>query len=330
MKNWTTVVLIGMAVAFGGCAPSSSPKTNVGVSTAQPATAGSESSEASKASPRPDSAKTNEASGFLTGETFFNPEYGWVVLDDKTVLGTEDSGKSWVKLYESPTYIMNLQLASKRTGWALEERRLVATDDGGRSWQVISSDGPLLDRMRLVNGKPNWASGSGMLYTSVDGGNSWVTVATPCAEAFVSAFSFITGQEGWVICSGAIKGIGWMDKQLYKTVDAGLHWAFVAEGGYDVRESAGLPGGYVGDLFFLDEAHGWYSQVRDGGLYTTSDGGRSWQQIPGLGFRGVIEIHFVSREFGSVLSMDAGPFRLITTSDGGATWVQRYPVTGVH
>lgn len=330
MKNWTTVILIGMALAFGGCAPSSSPKTNSGVSTAQPVPSGPESSAVSKAPPSPDGAKTKDATGFLTDGTFSDPMYGWVVLDSKTVLGTEDSGKSWGPLYESPTYITNLEFASERTGWALEERRLVATDDGGRSWQAISSGGPLLDRMRLVNGQPAWASGSGTLYTSVDRGNTWVRVATPCPEASVGAFSFITGQEGWVICSGSIKGIGWMDKQLYKTVDAGLHWALFAEGGYDVKEGAGLPGAHVGDLFFLDEAHGWYSEVRNGSLYTTSDGGRSWQRMSGLGGQAVTGIHFLSREFGWVLNMDAGPFRLITTSDGGATWVQRYPVTGVH
>gem|GEM_PF-4542832 len=206
----------------------------------------------------------------------------------------------------------------------------MTSEDGGHSWRIIASDVPALNSIGLVSGKPTWAAGSGKLYLSTDDGTTWRLAATPCQDSGVSAYSFIAASVGWVICIGpgtsTVTAIGYMDKQLFKTNDGGLHWTLIATTTTDGRLTDGLlPPGYLGDLYFLDESHGWYSEVRHGTLHATSDGGRSWQRLPGLGGVAVVGVHFISPEFGSVLNMDAGPFRLMTTSDGGRTWVQRYP-----
>jgi photosystem II stability/assembly factor-like uncharacterized protein len=247
-----------------------------------------------------------------------------LVFNLKSVLATADGGSSWNEIYESPSAIRDLQFTSDKKGWALEGGQIVTSEDGGHSWRIVVSEVPAFDSIGLVAGNPTWAAGSGRLYSSPDHGSTWAQVASPCQQSSLSGFSFVTAKAGWVICTGDVKGIGWMDKQLYKTEDAGLTWTLMAAGGYDVKDG-GLPGGYVGGLFFLDESHGWYSEVRHGVLYASTDGGRSWQEVPGLGGQAVTGIHFVSPEFGSVLNMDASPLRLMTTSDGGRTWVQRYP-----
>lgn len=262
---------------------------------------------------------------WLSDGIFLDPSRGWVVLNAKIILYTADGGATWEEVYVSPTTVSGLQFVSATSGWALEEGRLVATEDGGRSWRVLSADAPTFHRISLVAGIPTWGIGSHWLYTSSDQGQTWAEVATPCDDAALMALSFITADVGWIICTGEIRGIGWLDKELYRTDDAGRSWRLVAAGGYDVRETGGMPGGYLGDLFFLDENHGWYSEVRHGALYATADGGHSWQHLPGLAGQAVTALHFTATAFGSVLNSDNGLQRLMTTPDGGATWTQRFP-----
>lgn len=265
-----------------------------------------------------------EEEPWISDATFADPVHGWLVLNAHVLLASKDGGESWNRVYRSPDPLLSIQFASLMKGWGLASGRTVRTDDGGLTWHLVQSQGDLnLYRLGLADGRPTWASSPGHLYSSSDSGRTWSEVQTPCRQENPIRFSFLNAVTGWIICEGDVKGNDWLDKQLYKTSDAGLHWELVAKGGME-ETRPGLPGGYVGDLFFLNERRGWFGEDGYGGLYETSDGGRTWQRNPGLGGQQFSSIHFTTPKNGSLVNLDLSVYRLLTTSDGGAKWVERY------
>lgn len=261
---------------------------------------------------------------WISDATFADSGHGWLVLNERILLATTNGGESWNRVTHSPGPLLSIKFASPTKGWGLISGRIVRTEDGGRTWHPVQAQGDLqLHRLGLVDGLPTWASSVGHLYRSSRAGQTWSEVQTPCQKENPNRFSFLTAVTGWIICEGDVKGSGWVDKQLYKTSDAGLHWELVAKGGMEER-APGMPGGYVGDLFFLNERRGWYGQAGDGALYETNDAGRTWQRNPALGGQQVSSIHFTTPRNGSLVNLDLSIYRLLTTSDGGANWVERY------
>ena len=85
--------------------------------------------------------------------------------------------------------------------------------------------------------------------------------------------------------------------------------------------------GYLQDIFFLDETHGWMDASR-GGLSSTNDGGVSWGLLPtGLdcGDEFTSEAELLTLEVGYVIAGCSGISRLLGTMDGGVTWSSLYP-----
>jgi photosystem II stability/assembly factor-like uncharacterized protein len=98
--------------------------------------------------------------------------------------------------------------------------------------------------------------------------------------------------------------------------------------------------GTIGNLFFLDELHGWLSVDQDSsdvvvevnflhsGLFATDDGGRSWRPVfVTNGQDRITGIAFTSPTEGYLADLD--PLTqlevVLSTRDAGATWTQIYP-----
>jgi photosystem II stability/assembly factor-like uncharacterized protein len=85
------------------------------------------------------------------------------------------------------------------------------------------------------------------------------------------------------------------------TSDSGLHWTL-----YEVKDRPV-------SLFFLDDSQGW--MVTDRGLWSTSEGGRTWSKIDSR--KGILQTWFLDPRRGYI----AGLKGLVEeTSDGGKTW----------
>ena len=86
---------------------------------------------------------------------------------------------------------------------------------------------------------------------------------------------FINEAEGWVVGEGCAAG----GACVSRTRDGGRHWEATgapATGGWSLRETED---DYVSDIRFADPDNGW---VFDRGLWSTHDGGATWQAA-GLG-----------------------------------------------
>lgn len=85
------------------------------------------------------------------------------------------------------------------------------------------------------------------------------------------------------------------------TSDGGLHWSQ-----YEVKEKPI-------SLFFLNEGVGW--MVTDRGLWSTTEGGRSW--VKGRPSKGVLQAWFLDADHGYIAGLKG---LAEETTDGGKTW----------
>lgn len=243
------------------------------------------------------------------------------------------------------------------TGWvAGDEGSVFRTTDGGMTWKpLISGTGADLNLIRFIDWNTGWMIGNPektgyetatadsdkVLLLTSDGGRSWRQKRLP----HVTSLYFIDARTGWAVGRNAT---------VLRTTDGGEEW----EPLNDLEKIIGLPVESTtynygfSDIYFLDAEHGWmtgnfYGRERNniGGLYATTDGGRTWKRIP-LTFQtqyssgrftpGLLHsVRFSDQQTGSVIGemMDGEGrfFFALHTRDGGRTWQQfRTPTSATH
>ncbi len=174
------------------------------------------------------------------------------------------------------------QLVQRSTGWVLTDHALSMTGDGGRTWTAI----------------------------------------TPCGvpAGAIRGVYFMDTQHGWAVSSSASNPA---QLEISATADGGASWSTSDLGGpaADFADSTSAPA-YID---FVDAQHGWVMLLvaaSDGGyLFQTSDGGKTWQQLP-RPIGGPIE--FLSPTTGWLTSADQQGTtfaeKIYVTSDGGQQW----------
>ncbi len=243
------------------------------------------------------------------------------------------------------------------TGWAAGDAGAVyRTTDGGRSWKPLLCGAPAnINFIFFVDWNNGWmlgetvgkgfgkdaSEGEILLFTTNNSGRTWTNKPLPN----VLSLYFIDPQNGWAVGK---------DATVLKTSDGGGQWSQIAS----MENLIGLPVesstynfGFR-DVFFLDANRGWmlgnfYGRARSniGGLYVTSDGGKSWKRLPltlqtqyssGRFTPGELHsVHFTDANTGSVTGeMYDGEgrfFFVLHTRDAGQTWEQfRTPSRAVH
>ena len=271
---------------------------------------------------------------------FIDAENGWLAFGNSvstTIMGTSDAGHSWAELYQTPSEVQSLDFISGSQGWMHSAEGLFETSDGGRTWQMVNgSDLPENSRVQFVDDAHGWATGNwknsrypGRIFASTDAGSKWKEFDSPC-DGLVVGVSFVTVDSGSLACGGQ-PAAGMEPKELYHTADAGQHWVKVSCACFE-SDAHGVPNtmpwsGYLTDISFLDETHGWMDASR-GGLSSTSDGGVSWGSLPtgvDSGDEFTNEAKLLSVEVGYVIAGCSGISRLLGTTDGGVTWSSLYP-----
>jgi photosystem II stability/assembly factor-like uncharacterized protein len=266
---------------------------------------------------------------------FADASHAWAAAGDDLFVSA-DGGQHWRRQYRGSTPFRALDPLTPEVGWAQTDQALLATGDGGQSWQSVSASGfSTLDHVRFVDRQDGWASDwettlrTGAVLHSGDGGRTWQPVTTPCGgPAAAQVVDFLNRTVGWLICGGQ-PGAGNQEKWLYQTTDGGQHWQLIAHTGFGDPAAAAQHrltlGGYVSDLSFVDAQHGWLLLAR-GGLFTTSDGGRSWTHLPLVQDGGpALSIAGHSSPSAGDVLIDRHPSVLLATQDGGASWAQIAP-----
>ena len=269
-----------------------------------------------------------------------------------------------------PVFV-NFTMLDAQHGWALDnpeqvtqtptsttitisssgQYKVLVTSDGGSHWQDVTP--PVRQGLPLtpdfVTASLAWVfiAESNQLYVTTDGGQSWQQLASPASTQYgaVVSFTFLNAQDGWMLLSSGGKAAA-----LFGTTDGGQNWTLLqstdAQGDYG---AGGLPLEHIQWMSFIDASNGWAAgtNARSDGvvrLYTTHDGGATWQSqsppLPAQGFSGptvearapefftpqdgILDVVSSSATFQPEIagSPDSGGVgRVIyVTHDGGATW----------
>lgn len=246
---------------------------------------------------------------------FVDDEHGWILAHQSgAVLHTTDGGAIWkVQARLGEGFLESIYFLDARNGWICGDKgRLYLTRNGGESWElrgVGAGSAALafygvrfLDPKRGLLAGLDPAAGKAVLFETSDGGDSWNRREDlPPARGFADAVAFPSASVGF------IGGLG----TILATRDGGKTW----------KVSHEPAGGFVRDLFFLDERTGW-AVGHNGLVLRTRNGGETWEALPAFTRNRLRSVVFLDARQGWIVG-DASPDDpgvLFETRDGGAVW----------
>lgn len=227
-----------------------------------------------------------------------------------TIYKTTDGGDSWQRINQPGSLPQDALISSIAIDPRDSGRLLVATqhgvyrsDDGGRAWQESNQGLPhrAVRRIALANARPDvvyltlasvrgaepWQGG---VYRSDDGGNTW-TARNHGLKQTVGPKDGSINLTSWYDQLAVhpqdpdiayVGGAGWVNAELYQTLDGGANWLNVARRGENGNFDPGwitMWGPSVRCLTMspLDPNTLYFGT--SGMVYRTRDAGGSWEQV---------------------------------------------------
>ena len=208
-----------------------------------------------------------------------------------------------------PDHVSAVEFPDPQHGWALIGMNgdLFATSDGGRTWvgQATGYDGELL-ALNFVDPLRGWIVGRYAVLRTVDGGQTWMRQPTPELKREdgsligLTDVAFVDGRQGWVVGNCGV---------IMSTADGGESWG--------LQRGPDCSGPNLRRVFFADAERGWAVSAMEGPLFATRDGGKTWNEQPAAP---LTDVFFADASHGWAVGPDS---TVLSTSDGGATWVRR-------
>jgi photosystem II stability/assembly factor-like uncharacterized protein len=293
----------------------------------------------------------------LIGVDFVDVNTGWAVGGNGTILHTANGGAAWSRQTSNSTaFLQSVSFVNGSEGWVVASAYPVAeilhTTDGGSTWASQSVPNFGLNSVFFFDSLHGWAAGAeGILLNTVDGGQTWVNqlpgpsvpagldpVLTLNSVRFTDALNGASVGDGGYILTTTNGGQDWVpqehgfagnglavtgtdannakalldDSVLLSTSDGGQHWSPTA-----------LPIPFT-NMYFLDAMHGWAVQEFLPSVYSTTDGGATWQlhntpsALPLLAVQ-AIDANTIVAVGGDDRNLVAGDV-IVRSTDGGNTW----------
>lgn len=219
---------------------------------------------------------------------------------------------TWFPISQGWTQTSNaVKFADCNYGWIVGSGgKIVATNDAGETWITQNSGtNSNLSSIWTFDSNTVFVSGyQGILLKTSDGGKNWNQTYFGSDVDIVSMF-FLNREVGWAV--------GYYGRVL-KTVDGGATWS-----------SQTINSNILTTVYFLDAFTG-FTAGADGSFYKTTNGGTSWtkKNITNGSVEWFFGISFSTQRNGVAVGGFAGSSQMIyQTTDKGATWVRRTPVS---
>jgi photosystem II stability/assembly factor-like uncharacterized protein len=237
----------------------------------------------------------------LTALYFHDPQHGWAVGHDLTVLRTGDSGDTWQLVHSAPQDdrpLLDIRFQSPQHGFAIGAYgTFLESQDGGRSWhprKILEGDRHLNALAASGDGRLFIAGESGTLLSSPDSGALWTPLSPPYRGSFFGILAIGAGD----LTAYGLRG------NVYHSPDQGQNWHAVN----NPSQASLLGGRNLGQARAVLVGQG-------GNVLVTRDGGRSFTRhhdpsgvafaavlpagngdILGFGERGVTRITGIDRQ----------------------------------
>jgi photosystem II stability/assembly factor-like uncharacterized protein len=221
---------------------------------------------------------------------------------------TTDAGTTWFTVGVPTTErILDSSFPSQDVGFALDTSGgAFKTQNGGTSWQILST-GTTAAPSSILALDPNLVLliGPRGVRRSTDGGGSFEAVGSKRVRR-AGLFDVDSG-GGEVVAA-------WGARTLLLSGNGGQTW-----------KSKRLPGrrSRLDDVDFVSGRVG-YALTTDSRVWRTTNGGKKWKDVPGIGTSGGFELSFSDPNAGYVSSDRLGPEEFFgfafRTTDAGRSW----------
>lgn len=294
----------------------------------------------------------SECDSKIVALNFASESVGYLILENGSVLLTEDRGETWsiktaipsssqVGGSSQPTDVeflnSNLGFVTSMSG------KIYKTTDQGSSWTDAKTTSDALLDLTFLDSSTGYAASAGAVVKTSDGGATWETVnsslsdvtsincftAVVCTAAVSKGTSVYVTTDGWAAVSSVapstskivavapftstrLVAVGARGTTVVSS-DAGVNWQSI---------SSGVEGDYVGVVAASGSTA--YAYGFGGKLARTINGGASWENISAPTNKTIVAVSFSSQDSGYVLTTGS---KLYATANGGKSWKSLDPGT---
>lgn len=268
-----------------------------------------------------------------------NPEHGWLVGTDSTLLETNNGGKTWeprqLNLGEGIYRFVSVSFKGEE-GWiAGKPALLLHTKDSGKSWTRIRLSSKLPGDPTLVKAlsanSAEMATDIGAIYRTEDEGQNWKAMVTQAVGAVRNLYraddgryiavsakgnfysTWAPGDQAWKQhnrnSSRRVQNMGYAPDGRTWMLNRGGQLQFSEANTIDKWEKAQYPKAAEGigllDLAYQDDQNLWLTGGSSSLLHS-NDGGKSWHKETSLEEVGAnfYSVAFIGKERGFILGQD--------------------------
>ncbi len=227
-----------------------------------------------------------------------------IAANNGAILRTYNAGTAWEILSSPSKPVQRLRRAPDGSIWGYGSNGSIArSTNAGTSWTQFNTgiNTVVFDIDFPEPGKAVAACGQGAFLVSTDNGQTWTPNQLAGTEDCIS-IDFVSPSQGFALQNA---------KKLLKTTDGGQTWADTSFSTNQMRQ-----------VRFFDELNGWIVTNSIGNVYSTSNGGVTWQlrtvdPSTRYTFQGCLPL---SAQTCVMFGIGGGMF---ITQDGGLTWDQQ-------
>lgn len=285
----------------------------------------------------------------LAGIAFLNPDTGYLVLEDGTVVGSTDGGETWSPKTAVPgtraagggAKPTALAFLTPAIGFAATTQgRMYRTADGGGSWIQVANTAVDINDVTFVSPAAGFAVGaSGLFLVTDDGGLTWSQRATGAwasnlttVRAASATRAVATTEQGDILLRTADGGLTF--SQVSATTEATTSAGFasatrivVAGKGGAMAASTDAGSTFTpigaprlgGRYFVLRSAPGGaaFATGENGALARTTDEGETWSKVGVPTSEDLVDVSFPSSDTGYAIDSEG---KLFKSTNTGASW----------
>jgi photosystem II stability/assembly factor-like uncharacterized protein len=245
----------------------------------------------------------------LSSIYFVNPNLGWAVGSDGTILKTTDGGDNWTLKSSGVTNGLNsVCFTDPLTGFAVSYRELLKTTDGGENWVIqdtVINAG--LATVFFIGRDTGFVAGTRRILKTTDNGKTWIKQngfgcfgvksfwATDPQTLYMGGSDFLTmksmdGGVNWDVLIpnssyGCMESIFFTDHNTgyfagggWAQGNTGTYFAKTVDGGATRTNPLGNIGKWLSCVFFADSNNGYITAL-DGSILKTTDAGDHWTSL---------------------------------------------------